>query len=179
MRVLFKFITLILMTSLSAGQIEIKEISENLKKSKDRPSIERRYKFFYNSIALNNALLPNPSLLGVKSIGSYAYELEKSVLEEFIDTSIKAEKLYVVEDFDRSIKFTDGKLIIKFSESQNLAEFANNNSLELTSDFSAINTGVFKVQDFSQIEKTILNLQAQKNIKEIELNTLNPEIQKR
>ena len=123
--------------------------------------------------------MPNPSLLGVKSIGSYAYELDKSVLEEFIDTSIKAEKLYVVEDFDRSIKFTDGKLIIKFSESQNLEEFANNNSLELTSDFSAINTGIFKVQDFSQIEKTILNLQAQKNIKEIELNTLNPQIQKR
>ena len=123
--------------------------------------------------------MPNPSLLGVKSIGSYTYELDKSVLEEFIDTSIKAEKLYVVEDFDRSIKFTDGKLIIKFSESQNLEEFANNNSLELTSDFSAINTGVFKVQDFSQIEKTILNLQAQKNIKEIELNTLNPQIQKR
>ena len=123
--------------------------------------------------------MPNPSLLGVKSIGSYAYELDKSVLEEFIDTSIKSEKLYVVEDFDRSIKFTDGKLIIKFSESQNLEEFANNNSLELTSDFSAINTGVFKVQDFSQIEKTILNLQAQKNIKEIELNTLNPQIQKR
>ena len=123
--------------------------------------------------------MPNPSLLGVKSIGSYAYELDKSVLEEFIDTSIKSEKLYVVEDFDRSIKFTDGKLIIKFSESQNLEEFANNNSLELTSDFSAINTGVFKVQDFFQIEKTILNLQAQKNIKEIELNTLNPQIQKR
>ena len=141
--------------------------------------IRDRYKFFYNSIALNNALLPNPSLLGVKSIGSYAYELDKSVLEEFIDTSIKSEKLYVVEDFDRSIKFTDGKLIIKFLESQNLEEFANNNSLELTSDFSAINTGVFKVQDFFQIEKTILNLQAQKNIKEIELNTLNPEIQKR
>ena len=91
----------------------------------------------------------------------------------------RQEKLYVVEDFDRSIKFTDGKLIIKFLESQNLEEFANNNSLELTSDFSAINTGVFKVQDFSQIEKTILNLQAQKNIKEIELNTLNPQIQKR
>ena len=123
--------------------------------------------------------MPNPSLLGVKSIGSYAYELDKSVLEEFIDTSIKAEKLYVVEDFDRSIKFTDGKLIIKFLEIQNLEEFANNNSLELTSDFSAINTGVFKVQDFSQIEKTIVNLQAQKYIKEIELNTLNPQIQKR
>jgi len=179
MKVLFKFITLILMMDLSAEQIDIKEISENLEKSKNRPSIESRYKFFYNSIALNNALLPNPSLLGVKSIGSYAYELDKSVLEEFIDTSIKSEKLYVVEDFDRSIKFTDGKLIIKFLESQNLEEFANNNSLELTSDFSAINTGVFKVQDFFQIEKTILNLQAQKNIKEIELNTLNPQIQKR
>ncbi|URQ62777.1 hypothetical protein M9B40_03350 [SAR86 cluster bacterium] len=179
MKVLFKFFTLILMMSLSAEQIEIKEISKNLKKSKDRPSIDSRYKFFYNSIALNNALLPNPSLLGVKSIGSYAYELDKSVLEEFIDTSSKVEKLYVVEDFDHSIKFTDGKLIIKFSEGQNLEEFAKNNSLELTSDFSAINTGVFKVQDFFQIEKTILNLQAQKNIKEIELNTLNPEIQKR
>ena len=179
MRVLFKFITLILMMNLSAEQIDIKEISENLKKKKNRPSIESRYKFFYNSIALNNAVLPNPSLPGVKSIGSYAYELDKSVLEEFIDTSFKAEKLYVVEDFDRSIKFTDGKLIIKFSESQNLKEFAKNNSLELTSDFSAINTGVFKVQDFSQIEKIILNLQAQKNIEEIELNTLNPEIQKR
>ena len=167
------------MMSLSAEQSEINEISENLEKSKNRPSIESRYKFFYNSIALNNSLLPEPSLLGVKNIGSYAYELDKSVLEEFIDTSIKSEKLYVVEDFDRSIKFTDGKLIIKFSESQNLEEFANNNSLELTSDFSAINTGVFKVQDFSQIEKTILNLQAQKNIKEIELNTLNPKIQKR
>ena len=117
--------------------------------------------------------------MGVNSIGSYAYEIDKSVLEEFIDKSTKAEKLYVVEDFDRSIKFTDGKLIIKFSESQNLEEFAKNNSLELTSDFSAINTGVFKVQDFFQIEKIILNLQAQKNIKEIELNTLNPEIQKR
>ena len=167
------------MMDLSAGHIEIKEISENLKKSKDRPSIERRYKFFYNSIALNNSLLPEPSLLGVKNIGSYAYELDKSVLEEFIDTPLKVEKLYVVEDFDHSIKFTDGKLIIKFLESQNLEEFAKNNSLKLTSDFSAINTGVFKVQDFSQIEKTILNLQAQKNIKEIELNTLNPEIQKR
>jgi hypothetical protein len=179
MKILFKFINLILMMSLSADQIEIKEISENLEKSKNRPSIESRYKFFYNSIALNDALLPNPSLLGVRSIGSYAYELEKSILEEFIDTSIKAEKLYVVEDFDRSIKFTDGKLIIKFSEIQNLEEFAKNNSLELTSDFSAINTGVFKVQDFFQIEKIILNLQSQKNIQEIELNTLNPEIQKR
>lgn len=167
------------MMNLSAEQIDIKEISENLEKKKNRPSIESRYKFFYNSIALNNALLPNPSPLGVKSIGSYAYELDKSVLEEFIDTSFKAEKLYVVEDFDRSIKFTDGKLIIKFSESQNLEEFAKNNSLELTSDFSAINTGVFKVQNFPQIEKIILNLQAQKNIEEIELNTLNPEIQKR
>mgnify|MGYP001293971204 CR=1 FL=1 len=179
MKELFKFIALILMMSLSAEQIEIEKISEKLEKSKNRPPIESRYKFFYNSIALNNGLLPKPSLMGVNSIGSYAYEIDRSVLEEFIDKSTKAENLYVVEDFDRSIKFTDGKLIIKFSESQNLEEFAKNNSLELTSDFSAINTGVFKVQDFFQIEKIILNLQAQKNIKEIELNTLNPEIQKR
>ena len=179
MKVLFKFITLTLIMSLSAEQVDIKKISESLEKSKNRPSIETRYKFFYNSIALNNALLPNSSLLGVKSIGSYAYELDKSVLEEFINTSFKAEKLYVVEDFDRSIKFTDGKLLIKFLESQNLEEFAKNHSLELISDFSVINAGVFKVQDFFQIEKIILNLQAQKNIEEIELNTLNPEIQKR
>tara|TARA_S200000501_G_scaffold374213_1_gene423195 strand:- start:832 stop:1371 length:540 start_codon:yes stop_codon:yes gene_type:complete len=179
MKVFFKFLNLILMMSLSAEQIVVKEISENLEMSKNRPSIESRYVFFYNSIALNNALLPSPSLLGVKSIGSYAYELDKSVLEEFIDTSSKVEKLYVVEDFDSSIKFTDGKIIIKFSESQNLEEFAKNNSLKLISDFSVINAGVFKVQDFFQIEKIILNLQAQKNIREIELNTLDPEIQKR
>ena len=60
------------MMSLSAEQIEINEISENLEKSKNRPSIESRYKFFYNSIALNNSLLPEPSLLGVKNIGSYS-----------------------------------------------------------------------------------------------------------
>ena len=48
------------------------------------------------------------------------------------------------------------KMNQEFARSLDLKETLNN-SLELISDFSVINTGVFKVQDFFQIEKIKIN----------------------
>jgi|TARA_B100000989_G_scaffold254957_1_gene203713 hypothetical protein len=150
-----------------------------LKKMKEKPLIHERYKIFYDSVAFNSKLLQIKSISGVNKIGSYVFEYERDLLTEFVPYLKQEQLLYTVKDYDQSIKFTDGKLLIKFHKKENMQEFARQHQLILTYEFSVIGVGVFKVEDFSNIQQTLNLMSSYKNISEIELNTLNPNIQKR
>ena len=75
---------------------------------------------------------------------------------------------------DNRKKLFDGSLIIEFQNYENLDAFAISNQLELKYEFSIIKRAVFKIINLNQYAETINNLATDKNIRTIELNTLDP-----
>jgi len=75
---------------------------------------------------------------------------------------------------DNRIKLFDGSLIIEFQNYENLDAFAISNQLELKYEFAAIRRAVFKIENLNQYVEVINNLASDKNILDVELNTLDP-----
>lgn len=77
---------------------------------------------------------------------------------------------------DNRMKLFDGSLIIEFQNYENLDAFAISNQLELKYEFAAIRRAVFKIENLNQYVEVINNLASDKNLLNVELNTLDPMI---
>ena len=77
---------------------------------------------------------------------------------------------------DKKRKLFNGALVVKFSNNLDFKNFAVSNDLTLIKNLTDINTGVFQVKNFLDIEIIINQLKENENILRIDLDTIDPSI---
>lgn len=77
---------------------------------------------------------------------------------------------------DKKRKLFNGALVVKFSNNLDFKNFAESNDLTLIKNLTDINTGVFQVKNFLDIEIIINQLKENENILRIDLDTIDPSI---
>jgi hypothetical protein len=78
---------------------------------------------------------------------------------------------------DKSRKFFNGSIIVKFNQVPDLYWFASQNNLQFVSDLSDINRGVFKIGNIYDLEEIIRNLQNKVEVQSVELDVIDPSIE--
>tara|TARA_Y100000816_G_C26046686_1_gene548518 strand:+ start:627 stop:1148 length:522 start_codon:yes stop_codon:yes gene_type:complete len=77
---------------------------------------------------------------------------------------------------DNIKKLFNGSIIIKFKSMPDLQNYATLKEIELITDMSQIQRGIFKVRNLYELSIIIDNIKTDQNVLEIELQTLNPDI---
>ncbi|WP_287439811.1 hypothetical protein [Reinekea sp.] len=97
------------------------------------------------------------------------YSSEKSLV-------LEPREYIEIKGSDNRTKLFDGTIIIKFNEMPDLTSFAATNNLLFVTDLSKISRGVFKVSNLYELEDKIRDLKSDKNILNIDLDTIDPSI---
>ena len=82
-----------------------------------------------------------------------------------------------IKGLDSRTLLFDGSLIIQFKTFPDLNNFANTNNIELITNLSDINSGIFKISNIQELELTINKIKLDQNIYSINLSTIDPSIQ--
>ena len=81
-----------------------------------------------------------------------------------------------VQGIDKIDMLFDGSIIVKFESMPNLANYAITNDIQFITDLSAINRGIFKIQNLYDLQTVINKIKLDENVKEIELKLLDPRL---
>ena len=73
-------------------------------------------------------------------------------------------------------KLFNGSIIIKFNLLPNLKYYADTHNIEFVTDISNLNRGIFRISNLHDLHSKIKELQLDKNILEIELQTIDPRL---
>lgn len=127
------------------------------------------YKVYYDSVAVK---IKNFENLNVKTsrIGDFYYEFEQNNL------SNPDQQLFVLVGPDNKIKFSNGSIIINFITLPDLHKFAKENDLVFLKEFPVLNSAVFQVKDFTQLNNVILNLKSRPLVLNLSLDLIDPNL---
>ncbi len=81
-----------------------------------------------------------------------------------------------VQGIDKIDMLFDGSIIVKFESMPNLANYAITNNIQFITDLSAINRGIFKIQNLYDLQTVINKIKLDENVKEIELKLRDPRL---
>tara|TARA_Y100000768_G_scaffold280780_1_gene215767 strand:- start:368 stop:952 length:585 start_codon:yes stop_codon:yes gene_type:complete len=81
-----------------------------------------------------------------------------------------------VQGIDKIDMLFDGSIIVKFESMPNLANYAITNDIQFITDLSAINRGIFKIQNLYDLQTVINKIKLDDNVKEIELKLRDPRL---
>ena len=81
-----------------------------------------------------------------------------------------------VQGIDKIDMLFDGSIIVKFESMPNLANYAITNNIQFIADLSAINRGIFKIQNLYDLQTVINKIKLDENVKEIELKLRDPRL---
>jgi hypothetical protein len=163
----FFLIIIIFSSSYSSAYDDIKIDKLSLVSETLDPIANKR--FFFDKIyngknELINIINPEESSTNIKNISpGDTFFLDKGMF-------IK------VAGNDNIKKLFNGSIIIKFKSIPDLQNYATLNEIELITDLSQIQRGIFKVRNLYELAIKIDNIKADKNVLEIELQTLNPNL---
>ena len=82
----------------------------------------------------------------------------------------------LVQGIDKIDMLFDGSIIVKFESKPNLANYAISNDIQFITDLSAINRGIFKIQNLYDLQTVINRIKLDENVKEIELKLRDPRL---
>lgn len=82
----------------------------------------------------------------------------------------------LVQGIDKIDMLFDGSIIVKFESMPNLANYAISNDIQFITDLSAINRGIFKIQNLYDLQTVINRIKLDENVKEIELKLRDPRL---
>ena len=103
-------------------------------------------------------------------------ELPNNILDlasknEFI---LSTDEYIQIRGVDNRKLLADGSILIQFKVFPNLENYALSNDIELVSNLSDINIGVFKIKNILELKLKIDSLRSDNNIINIDLNTIDP-----
>tara|TARA_B100000989_G_C19262372_1_gene352646 strand:- start:58 stop:597 length:540 start_codon:yes stop_codon:yes gene_type:complete len=79
-----------------------------------------------------------------------------------------------IKGLDGRLLLFNGSIAIKFKSPLDLSFYADNNQLELISNLSSVNIGVFKAKNFADLQLVINKIKSDNNIVSITLDTVDP-----
>ena len=82
-----------------------------------------------------------------------------------------------IRGVDHREMLINGSIIVKFIELPNFEQYAADNAIVFVKPLAAIQRGVFKVPNILDLEAVILKLRADKNVEEVELDSIDPTLQ--
>ena len=97
--------------------------------------------------------------------------LDLASKNEFI---LSTDEYIQIRGVDNRKLLADGSILIQFKVFPNLENYALSNDIELVSNLSDINIGVFKIKNILELKLKIDSLRSDNNIINIDLNTINP-----
>ena len=97
--------------------------------------------------------------------------LDLASKNEFI---LSTDEYIQIRGVDNRKLLADGSILIQFKVFPNLENYALSNDIELVSNLSDINIGVFKIKNILELKLKIDLLRSDNNIINIDLNTIDP-----
>jgi len=137
-------------------------------------------KILFNS----NAILANDNLqkdlIDLRKIGNFFYELSPGKLSERLmnlsDQDSGNRRLKLVLDSSNQLQVTDGSIIILFKNSSESSQVGSDYNLSVKRNLLPINTVVYYVDSFKNIENIITKLRADPRILDVSLDLINPRV---
>ena len=134
--------------------------------------------------ATSNAILANDNLqkdlIDLRKIGNFFYELSPGKLSERLmnlsDQDSGNRRLKLVLDSSNQLQVTDGSIIILFKNSSESSQVGSDYNLSVKRNLLPINTVVYYVDSFKNIENIITKLRADPRILDVSLDLINPRV---
>lgn len=164
------FIIIVCSFSISANNIIELSINKNSSADLNKSLLNNTYK---HKIYLDTIF--NSKDKAIRNIPN------ESITNNIFDTSqqvfiLNKGEFVKVQSNDGIKKLFNGSIIIKFNLLPNLKYYADTHNIEFVTDISNLNRGIFRISNLHDLHSKIKELQLDKNILEIELQTIDPRL---
>ena len=152
---------------------ETKSIAADRNLRNDSKGIDLNdFEIFYDSIVVRNKdgfkVFPKPKALDINN------SVNAENVKGFF--SLDNNEYVALKGPDTRRLLFNGSIIIKFNETPDLAQYAQEHNIVLVRDLSDIQRGVFRINNMYDLGKIIVELQNDDNIHNIELDLIDPSV---